>query len=47
VPEFKVSQLTMELKLLRWGLITVTTPRSARSLIISGPVGSVFIEDVA
>lgn len=45
--ERKVGQLTMELELLKGGLIAVPAPSSARSLIISGPAGSVSGEDVA
>lgn len=45
--ERKVGQLTMELDLLKKGLITVPALSSARSSIISGPAASVSGEGAA
>ncbi|MBK6488512.1 MAG: transposase [Gemmatimonadetes bacterium] len=45
--ERKVGQLTMELELLRKGLIAVPALNNARSSIISGPTASASKEDVA
>jgi transposase len=45
--ERKVGPLTMELDLLKRGLIAAPATSSARSLIISGPAGSAPGEDVA
>ena len=45
--ERKVGQLTMELDLLKRGLIAAPATSSGRSLIISGPVASPPSEDVA
>lgn len=45
--ERKVGQLTMELDLLKKGLIAVPALSSARSSIISGPAASVSSEDAA
>jgi transposase-like protein len=45
--ERKVGQLTMELDLLKKGLIAVPAMSSARSSIISGPMASAPSEDVA
>lgn len=45
--ERKVGQLTMELDLLKMGLIAAPATSSGRSLIISGPAGSAPGEDVA
>jgi len=45
--ERKVGQLTMELDLLKRGLIAAPATSSGRSLIISGPVVSAPGEDVA
>jgi transposase len=44
--ERKVGQLTMELDLLKRGLIAAPATSSGRSLIISGPAGSAPGEDV-
>ncbi len=45
--ERKVGQLTMELELLKKGLIAVPAMSNARSSIISGPTASAPREDVA
>lgn len=45
--ERKVGQLTMELDLLKGGLIAVPAMNNARSLIISGPAASAPDEDAS